>query len=402
MPEPTSSLPRPKPKVPNTKLAALKIGCRVIYEKLARPKVYTTDQVPGTPYAITTQWLTAALCSKVPGAEVAHFEVLLVSAGTHERHKLQVTYNDVGQRAGLPTSIFTKSMPSIVTRIVAGLNGTARVEGRFYTQVRPSLPIEAPTCYFTAFDPNTYTGIHLFDDLVQTKQATFCNYQTNVTRAMVENIVDVLAIVHGKFYNKLAGNDQFRWIGHYPRWFQVADKSLGMSRYMDAALDEAAALMPAKLLERRAEIWPATERALGIHHSEPNVLLHSDVHIGNWYHTGAMRMGLCDWQCASRGHWARDLSYAISTALRPEDRRQWERELVARYLDGLASHGGERIDFDRGFNFYRQQMLHAFPMWTVTLCHSPFLPAMQPKTMTLEMMRRIAIAIDDLDTLDSV
>jgi hypothetical protein len=113
-------------------------------------------------------------------------------------------------------------------------------------------------------------------------------------------------------------------------------------------------------------------------------------------------MGLCDWQCGSRGHWARDLAYAISASLPPDKRRLWERELVARYLDGLASHGGERIDFDRGFNYYRQQMLHAFPMWTITLCHSRMLPHMQSKETTLEMMERIAIAMDDLDALDSV
>jgi hypothetical protein len=397
-----TSSQRPKHRNPNTAIAVLKIGCRVFYEKLARPKVYTADQVPGTPYAITPRWLTATLCTKVPGAEVVGLEVLLASSGTHQRHKLKVTYNDIGQKAGLPTSIFTKSMPSIATRLASGLNGSARAEGRFYTQLRPSLSIEAPICYFTASDRNTSTGIHLFDDLAQTKQATFCNYRTNVTRAMIEDMTDVLSAIHGQFYNKTEGNDRFQGIHHYPRWFQGADKSLGMRRHLDAALDKAAALMPARLMERRAEIWPATERALGIHHSEPNVLLHADVHIGNWYQTGAMRMGLCDWQCVSRGHWARDLSYAISTALQPEERRQWERDLVARYLDRLANRGGDRIEFDRGFSFYRHQTLHAFHFWTTTLCHSPLLPAMQTKATTLEMMRRIAIAIDDLDALDSV
>jgi hypothetical protein len=113
-------------------------------------------------------------------------------------------------------------------------------------------------------------------------------------------------------------------------------------------------------------------------------------------------MGLCDWQCASRGHWSRDFAYAVSAALTPEDRRSWERDLLSRYLQRLAEHTGQRLDFDQSFNWYRQQLLHALAMWTITLCHSPLLPSMQSEPMTLTMMERMAIAIDDLDALDSV
>src|SRR5689334_21127286 len=127
----------------DTALAALKIGGRVAYERLARPKARQFDDVPCTPYAVTPEWLTAVLCGKVPGAVVTHVEVKAASAGTHERHQLKVSYNEEGRRAGLPVSIFTKSLPSIVTRMIGGFNGTARVEGSFFTQIRPQLEIEA-------------------------------------------------------------------------------------------------------------------------------------------------------------------------------------------------------------------------------------------------------------------
>jgi aminoglycoside phosphotransferase (APT) family kinase protein len=155
-------------------------------------------------------------------------------------------------------------------------------------------------------------------------------------------------------------------------------------------------------MTRRHEVWPATMRAIAVHESEPSVFLHSDVHIGNWYQTGGGRMGLCDWQCPSRGYWARDFAYAVSAALTPEDRRNWERDLLARYLERLAAAGGARLDFDRSFTHYRQQLTHALAMWTITLCHSPLLPSMQSEAMTLAMIERIAIAMDDLDALDSI
>jgi hypothetical protein len=369
---------------------------------VTRPKARALEDVPISPRAITPEWLTAAMCSKTPGGAVNKIDVQLSSAGTHERHRLRVTYNEEGRKAGLPTSIFTKSMPTIVTRMVAGFNGHARVEGRFYSDVRPLLNIEAPICYYSAYDKSSFTGIHLLEDLVASKSATFCNSETDVTRSMAEDMVALLAALHGRFYGVISDNPNFRWLADYPTWFSIGAQKMRMEYHTARALDAAASLIPHNLMQRRREIWPATLRGLEIHRTQPNVFLHSDVHIGNWYRTGSGRMGLCDWQCPSRGHWARDFAYAVSAALTPENRRRWERELLALYLDRLAANGGETIDLDRAFNCYRQQLLHAFAMWTITLRHSPFLPSMQPKATTLEMLKRMAVAMDDLDALDSV
>src|SRR4051812_37629133 len=144
-----------------TALAALKIGRRVAYERLVRPKARRLDDVPCTPYAVTPEWLTAVLCGKTPGAIVTRVEVRAASAGTHERHQLIVSYNEEGRRAGLPVSIFTKSLPSIVTRMIGGFNGTARVGGGFLTQIRPPLEIQGPPCYHLAYDRAAFGAVPL-------------------------------------------------------------------------------------------------------------------------------------------------------------------------------------------------------------------------------------------------
>ena len=383
-------------------MTALKVSSRIVYEKFARPMARKAGDVPGSPSAITPEWLTAVLCAGTPGAAVADLKVELASAGTHERHRLLVTYNDKGKNAGLPESIFTKSLPSIVTRMVAGFNGHARVEGLFYSQVRPLLNIEAPLCYYSTYDRRTFAAIHLLEDLIAAKSATFCGHKTNVTRAMAEDMIDLLASLHGQFYDAPVLKEQFRWLADYPRWFLIGAEKMRTEHYTQKAFDAAAAVIPDKLMARRGEVWPATMRSLTVHQKESNVFLHSDVHIGNWYQSSSGRMGLCDWQCASRGHWSRDFAYAVSAALTPEDRRSWERDLLSRYLQRLAERTGQRFDFDQSFNWYRQQLLHALAMWTITLRHSPLLPSMQSEPMTLTMMERMAIAIDDLGALDSV
>jgi hypothetical protein len=196
----------------NVALTALKVGGRVLFERVARPMARTLEDVPCSTHAITPEWLTAALCAKTPGAVVTRVVVEPASAGTHERHRLRVSYNEAGHRGGLPASIFTKSLPSIVTRMIAGFNGHARIEGRFYSEVRPLLEIEAPTCYYSTYDRQTFAAIHLLEDLVATKSATFCGHKTYVTRAMAEDMIDLLAALHGRFYGKLASQEQFRWL----------------------------------------------------------------------------------------------------------------------------------------------------------------------------------------------
>jgi aminoglycoside phosphotransferase (APT) family kinase protein len=312
-----------------------------------------------------------------------------------------VSYNEEGRRAALPVSIFTKSLPSVVTRMIGGFNGTARVEGNFYTQLRPALQIEAPLCYHSAYDRRTFAAIHLLEDLVAAKSATFCNHKTYVSRAMADDMIDLLASLHSRFYGDPALAESYRWLASYPRWFTIGSEKMSTEYYTDKAFDAAAHVIPVKVLARRSKVWPATIRALAVHESEPQGLIHSDVHIGNWYRTGAGEMGLCDWQCLSRGHWSRDFAYAVTASLTPDDRRNWERDLLARYIERFAEKTGIKPDFDLSFLHYRQQTLHALAMWTITLCHSPLLPNMQPEATTLTMIERITTAMADLDSIDS-
>ena len=190
-------------------------------------------------------------------------------------------------------------------------------------------------------------------------------------------------------------------LAHLADWFDIGARQMGTAHYTGKAMRRMAARVPARLMARVDEIWPATVAASQIHRIGPRGLLHSDVHIGNWYRHGKGTMGLLDWQCVAQGHWSRDVAYALSAALTIEDRRAWERALLARYLEVLSNIAGVYIDTDFAWRHYRAQMLHALWMWTITLCHSPWLPAMQAPAISMEMIERIATAVDDLDSLNA-
>ena len=67
---------------------------------------------------------------------------------------------------------------------------------------------------------------------------------------------------------------------------------MGTEQYTRKALLRMKGRVPARLMKRIDEVWPATVGASVIHRQGPPGLLHSDVHIGNWYRNLRGRIGL--------------------------------------------------------------------------------------------------------------
>ena len=86
-----------------------KIAGSIAWERWGpSPSLDTAATVPPSAEAITPQWLTLAVCSKVAGAQVVDVSVEGGHDGTSARRALDVQYNEAGTSAGLPTKLFTK------------------------------------------------------------------------------------------------------------------------------------------------------------------------------------------------------------------------------------------------------------------------------------------------------
>jgi hypothetical protein len=354
------------------------------------------DDVPNIG-ALTREWLTDVLCRGVPQAEVTDFIVHLASAGTHDRHRLTLTYNSPGTTAALPGSIFTKTLPTLDKRAMSGI--VALRESYFYNTIRPLLDIEAPRCYASTVSPQTFATIHAMEDLVATKGACFADHRFCVSCEMAEDMVRLLANLHARFLPTAERAPHDRAVPAFARQFAAFAALTNLAKYTEIALDDAGGRVPAGLRKAIASVWPATVRSLDLHRGPIQTLLHSDVHIGNWYQIHSGAMGLADWQFMGIGHWGRDLSYALATALQPEDRRRWEQDLVGLYANTLSEQSGASFPASEAWDAYRQQMLPALAMWTITLRHDETLPDMQSDEMSLTMIERISVAIDDLGSL---
>ena len=119
---------------------------RSLYERDLRSnsKAVAATDIPTSYDAITPEWLTQVLCADTPGAEVTRFRLGPADDGSTNRRQILLTYNQAGQDAGLPASVFSKASHALINRLNLGLCGAAHGEKMFYTRIRRLLDIEAP------------------------------------------------------------------------------------------------------------------------------------------------------------------------------------------------------------------------------------------------------------------
>jgi Phosphotransferase enzyme family len=366
----------------------------------ARPFVARTrDEIPRSFEAIGDDWLTDVLCTAIPGAQVVGHRLGPNDDGTNNRRRIFVDYNPAGTAAGLPASVFCKATFGLANRQMLGHSGGVLCEVTFQNHARVLLDIEAPRPLLANYDPQSFASIVMFEDFGD--DAAFCSEATVVDQAFARAQLDILARLHGRFYEapELAGN-----LAVLPTWYERFNrlKTFHLEESCAAGVDAAESFLPPELFARRDEIWPATLASLEALRPLPLTLCHGDVHLKNWYQCRDGRIGLGDWGVTHRGHWSRDLIYTMATSLEIADRRDWERELIAYYLDRLAAEGGPRVALDEALHAIRLALPTAFAFWTLTLKPDPAFPDMQPATTARVFIERLGQAMADHAALDAV
>ena len=356
-------------------------------------------ELPTSYESITPEWLTAITCANHRGAAVVSYQLDVSNNGSANRRKIYLEYNEFGCELGLPKALFCKATHDLASRILLGVSGIARSEVIFYNNIRSLLNIEAPKSIYAWFDPRSFNSMIVLPDL-SGRVTEFCSNHTKMTRERAEGQLALLAEVHGRCYYNPQLNSQLMSL---PTWSKFFNKmaALGFKEGSNRGFLAAKEAIPPRLYRQLTKIWPAAVASAERHTRLPQTLVHGDVHMKNWYVSRTGEMGLSDWETASRGHWSRDVAHAISTALAVEDRRAWEGELLRFYIDRMRAAGGPAVSFDEAWTHYRQQLMSALIWWTVTLAGELDSPEMQPGNGTVECVRRIAIAVDDVGSLES-
>ena len=116
-----------------------------------------------------------------------------------------------------------------------------------------------------------------------------------------------------------------------------------------ADLDTAARLVPA------ADAWRAVL-------NDPQCLWHSDLRADNVLFdasNGTRPVVVLDWQGLGYGRGTIDVAMWLGTSMTIEDRRKYERTLIAHYHRALVNRGVTGYDADRCWSDYRLNAIHA-------------------------------------------
>ena len=380
----------------------VRFGTQVMWEGLSGYSPTDPDKVPASAAKISPQWLDAVLCRDTPGAKITSVEVVGGSDGTNTRRALRVTYNDAGTAAGLPTELFVKSATAMRTRLMNTLTTRGESEVRFYQSMRPRLPIEAPTAIYAGFERRSGRMLIIFPNMAHAG-TKFLDPSHHITREQAEGMIDLLAAYQSATWNspELVASRALPTTLRYQELINV--RALPFAKRGAIGLDRAASVMPDELNTiDRDRLWRVHMASIRRLERRAHVLTHYDMHVGNWYITPDGRMGLTDWSMRF-GHWSADLSYMLLSALRIDDRRAWERDLLKRYREQLAAGGVPEVPSDEEiWTEYRRQTFHPLYFWLTTIGAGVLQPNMQPDHISLANLERMGQAVVDLDSVSAM
>jgi hypothetical protein len=311
-----------------------------------------------------------------------------------------VTYNEQGQAAALPTHLFNKCSKGFFTRLMMKQCGTLENETGFYSNVRSELGIEVPRAYYVALDRRSRRSTIILEDIFHSKNATILNAQTKIDRPQIEAMLDLLAAVHGQYWDSPRLKSEFTWLRTPEEWIRDVEGPIAYKARSIVGIERSRGVIPSSLSNRPDEIYRAFKASMTVSSQGPLTYLHGDPHVGNYYLTGDGRTGVVDWQVSFRGGWGHDFAYTVLSALDIQDRRNWECDLLTHYLDRLRHYGAASApSFDEAWTSYRKQTLYTFVGWLYTIGFGPLQPNMQPDELCLKVIERSAATVDDLESL---
>jgi len=321
--------------------------------------------LPLTTDEITKAWLSDALSERYPNVAVTSMTARNTLWGTGTKILLDVTYNQAGMAAGLPTRLCVKGGFAAHREEMLFLY---QLEARFFAELAPILDIRMPRCFYAGCDSDQ--GIVIMEDLTD-DGIEICRVQQPLTRAQAADFLIALATLHARFWDSPALDDPAKlgWLVHHDPlpdddWGAYGRHQLQPEVWAQYMARPRALALPAACRDREA-MHAALQALRRFRDSSPDCLIHADAHLGNLFIDADGRPGFLDWQSARKGHWAQDVSYFLFSALDPLDRRAWERGLVCDYLDALRQRGVTPPHEEEAWNAIRAHIVYGLFYWTV-------------------------------------
>lgn len=337
---------------------------------------------------LTAEWLTTILQSHAPGATVDAVEVLDRSSGTTGRARLGLTSSD----DRIPATVFVKLAPfTEERRALVDLVGMGVSEARFYTEIAPSVPVRTAPVWHADHDADG-GYIMVLEDL-NAAGASQPTQDEPDAADFAGQVMEVFAALHAAFADspRFAPGGDLAWVEERGRGYGGSGAALDFMHHSVATLGDQ---MPPVFQELAAVYLPNADAVAALLAQGRQTLIHGDSHIGNMLRHDGEPL-LIDWAMVSAAPGIRDVAYFVGNSIPAEVRREHEEDLVRRYVDALAAHGGD-LSFDDAWEGYR---LHMIAGWIAAVSTAGMGDALQPLEIGMRATERSNLAIEDLEVV---
>jgi len=348
-----------------------------------------------SPEAITADWLSDALAAGGVRARVRDFAMRRVGTGQiGQSIRFKLEYEEALE--GAPTSLVGKfAAPEPDSRNTGVQLGNYRREVYFYRHLAPTSLISIPKCYFTAFDEESHDFVLMMEDLAPAEPG---DQLAGCTVEQARLVVREAANLHASHWDD-GRIEQLAWVSGTraaggggvadPGALQALWKGF-CDRYGDRVEPD---------MRRVGDRFVAGYDRYDSYYQGPKSLVHIDFRPDNMMFAtaaGGRPVTVLDWQSLAFGCGVTDVAYFLAGALKRDERRGVERELLGEYHQRLGELG-VRYDFDQLWSDYRSR---AFALFLVAF-YAAMLVNQTPRgdDMFLAMVRGSTDQVLDLDAL---
>jgi hypothetical protein len=300
-------------------------------------------------------WFRAALGPVFPASEITEARILEVIPGTCT--KIRVGLGGEGEPGRRPPpTVLVKGGFAEHSHQFLGMHET---EMRYYRDIAPRTRFDTPECYFAGQDAETGRSLVVLEDLDR-RGVRWLDALAPLDWADEVRFVDALAAFAAQWWesSELSPGGRLDWvITSYER--EAADyigAYLAPETWARFLRLPRCAALPRSLhdRDRMARALGQLKRRLEV---QPRTLSHGDTHLGNLYLSSDGAPGFLDAQPRA-APWVKDFAYQLIAALDIENRRAWERPLLARYLRDLRKAGVEAPSFEEAWFDYRCEAVY--------------------------------------------
>lgn len=314
---------------------------------------------------LTPEWFTAALREGGTideGVTVTSASSQLVGTG---QLGLVVRTDLEYDVPGGPASLITK-LPSLDpgSRQMGVVLRAYEAEVRFYQEVLPYVDARVPAMHWGDVDPSTGRFTLVIDNLAPGSVAGDMIAGCDMDRAELAIMELVKLQAPGWNAPSLHG---ISWLADESRTQMFFD---GVPAAVGPFLDRLGSRLEPEHAKLVQELGPKAPAYPTKAWHQPFAVVHGDYRLDNvmfGVDSAAEPVSIIDWQAVRLGPPLVDVAVFLGSCVDPEDRRAHEREMIARYHDGLVRGGVTSFSVDDAWESYRHSALWPFLLGIVAV-----------------------------------